>query len=398
MSDNHLILSTGTTTATTATIVPQHHQQQQQYQQHWQRWRRYRHSPPASFASRAQAPAVLNDGQVIHPSLSLSASSASNSSSSALEPLSIEDAVDRDLAEPLAGKEGGVLQDRLVAEGLAPASTLVWIGSVQASVESVIALPGARLVADAASRSSAASSPPSVPSLASFCTHSVAGLIMTEGFMFGLGQSLCFYASAMLPATYFLRRRNLATGIVFSGAGVGGAVFSIITAQLLETTDLAWTLRIVGCIFLAMNLPAALVLKSRSQPEPFSLIPCDDNIVVLRMYWFKILTIDNHHAGSFSQSRTDGSGMFSLFPGTIANVFGSRNLSQFFNLIFFFWMPGYFLGSPIAGYLLHAYGGPEGGIGAYRPAIFYSGVLSLIAAGFVLAVRVIQDRSMFKKM
>ncbi|KAI9358543.1 hypothetical protein DFJ73DRAFT_793941 [Zopfochytrium polystomum] len=96
---------------------------------------------------RAQAPAAPNDDQVKHPSLSLSVSSSSNSSSSALEPISIDDAVDRDLAEPLAGKEAfESYPDGLVAEGLAPASTLQWIDSVQASVESVIALPGARLV------------------------------------------------------------------------------------------------------------------------------------------------------------------------------------------------------------------------------------------------------------
>ncbi|KAI9360758.1 putative monocarboxylate transporter [Zopfochytrium polystomum] len=367
----------------------------------------------------------------------------------------------------------GVLQDRLVAEGLAPASTLVWIGSVQASIESVIALPGARLVAAYGPRRVAlvGSILAAVgPILASFCTHSVAGLIVTEGFMFGLGQALCFYASATLPATYFLRRRNLATGIVFSGAGVGGAVFSIITAQLLEATDLAWTLRIVGCIFLALNLPAALLLKSRSQREPsafqdkrFILLLVGSSIALFPLFvppFFLPLyansvglstSMSSLVLAGFNLSSAVGrfgfgvfadlllgslnslvvclflvgistlviwplatsvaplvvfaivnglcaGGMFSLFPGTVANVFGSRNLSQFFSLIFFFWMPGYFLGSPIAGYLLQAYGGPEGGIGAYRPAIFYSGVLSLIAAGFVLAVRIIQDRSVFKKM
>ncbi|KAI9325817.1 hypothetical protein DFJ73DRAFT_801658 [Zopfochytrium polystomum] len=106
------------------------------------------HQPPPPAA--AAIPAAL--ATVKHPSLSLSVSSSSNSSSSALEPISIDDAVDRDLAEPLAGKEDAATHsfesypDGLVAEGLAPASTLQWIDSVQASVESVIALPGARLV------------------------------------------------------------------------------------------------------------------------------------------------------------------------------------------------------------------------------------------------------------
>ncbi|KAJ1530008.1 hypothetical protein HK405_002113, partial [Cladochytrium tenue] len=91
-------------------------------------------------------------------------------------------------------------------------------------------------------------------------------------------------------------------------------------------------------------------------------------------------------------------GMFSLFPGTLASVFGSRDLGRAFSLIVFFWMPGYFLGSPIAGYLNQAYGGPDAGLEAYRPAIFYSGALSLASAACFVAVRAIQDRSVFKKL
>ncbi|KAJ1545300.1 hypothetical protein HK405_008018, partial [Cladochytrium tenue] len=165
----------------------------------------------------------------------------------------------------------GVFQDRLVADGLAPSSTLVWIGSAQASVESLLIIPGDRLVAAYGPRRVALVGTffaAAGPILAGFCTNSVVGLILTEGLMFGLGQALCFYAVATLPATYFLRRRNLATGIVFSGAGVGGAVFSIVTAQLLRSLSLAWTFRAIGLIFLALNLPAALALRSRAPAEP----------------------------------------------------------------------------------------------------------------------------------
>lgn len=59
------------------------------------------------------------------------------------------------------------------------------------------------------------------PFLGSFCTHSLVGLALTEGVIFGLGESLLFFASATLPSSYFLRRRNLATGISYSGGGIG---------------------------------------------------------------------------------------------------------------------------------------------------------------------------------
>ncbi|KAJ1549960.1 hypothetical protein HK405_001775, partial [Cladochytrium tenue] len=139
------------------------------------------------------------------------------------------------------------------------------------SVNPLFILPGNRLVAAYGPRRVALAGTffaAAGPILASFFTKSVAGLILTEGLMFGTGTALCFYAVATLPATYFLKRRNVATGIVFSGGGVGGAVFSVVTAQLLRSLSLAWTFRAIELIFLALNLPAALALRSRAPAEP----------------------------------------------------------------------------------------------------------------------------------
>lgn len=47
-------------------------------------------------------------------------------------------------------------------------------------------------------------------------------------------------------------------------------------------------------------------------------------------------------------------------------------------------------GSPIAGYLLEAYGGADAGLQAYRPAMFYAGSLALASSVMVLAARVRQ--------
>ncbi|KAI9357558.1 major facilitator superfamily transporter [Zopfochytrium polystomum] len=432
-----------------------------------------------------------------------------------VEPLSVAD--DDDLAEPLAGQEafesypdggreawtvvaacfalfttlggifactcilsappGGVLQDRFVSDGLAPASTMVWVGSVQASFEAMIAVPGARLVAEYGPRRIAIVGTLLVaagPVLASFCTGSI---------LFGLGQALCYFAAAMLPSAYFLRRRNLATGIVFAGSGVGGAFYSLLAAFLLSWLSLRWTLRVLGALMLLVNIPAALVLRTRApSAEPmggggsgrrmvkwsafgdrrFTLLLVGSSVALFPLFvppFFLPLyatsvglspavasvilagfnlssAVGRLGFGLFADSllgslntlvvclllvgvstlaiwpvaTTIGplivfavvnglcaGGMFSLIPGTVANIFGSRDLSEFFSLIVFFWLPGYFLGSPIAGYLLQAFGGPEAGLAAYRPAIFYSGALSLASAGCVLAVRVIQDRRLFKK-
>lgn len=88
------------------------------------------------------------------------------------------------------------------------------------------------------------------------------------GFLFGIGEAMCFFCAATLPSMYFLRRRNIATGIVYSGAGVGGAVLSIVAGALLQRMSLAWTFRAIGLIMTAINLPASLVLKSRVERQP----------------------------------------------------------------------------------------------------------------------------------
>lgn len=63
-----------------------------------------------------------------------------------------------------------------------------------------------------------------------------------------------------------------------------------------------------------------------------------------------------------------------------------------------FWSVGYFLGSPIAGYLLQAGGGAAKGPSAYLAAVLYAGALSTAASVLVLAVRIIQSRRVWKKL
>lgn len=80
-------------------------------------------------------------------------------------------------------------------------------------------------------------------------------------------------------------------------------------------------------------------------------------------------------------------GFFSLIPGCVSSLFGTQRLPVAFGMIISIWAPGYFLGSPIAGFLLQAAGGTKQGYQAFRPAIFYSGGLSLLAAGLVFGAR-----------
>ncbi|GAA5866484.1 hypothetical protein JCM8547_000639 [Rhodosporidiobolus lusitaniae] len=386
----------------------------------------------------------------------------------------------------------GVYQDALVAEGLADSSTLSWIGSTQATIQAIMAVPNSRLVAAYGPRNVALVGSFFTfagPVLAGFCTKSVGGLVVTEGLMFGYGQSLIFFAGATLPSAYFRRRRNIATGLVYSGGGVGGAVFSIIVAQLLQVMSLPWTFRTMGFIFGALNFPAAMYLKGRAPREPFRPSKKILDWSLFRDIRFVLLLVGTAialfplfvppfflplYGTSIGLSTTESSlilagfnlasgagrigfglgadsvlgslnalvicltmvgvstlviwplatslgplvafavinglcagGMFSLIPGVLSSVFGSERLSVVFSMIVSSWTPGYFLGSPIAVCLmifpsrtdlLQAYGGPDAGFGAYRPAIFYSGALSMVSAILVLTVRLKESTKVWKKM
>ncbi|XWW98942.1 hypothetical protein V2A60_006946 [Cordyceps javanica] len=80
-------------------------------------------------------------------------------------------------------------------------------------------------------------------------------------------------------------------------------------------------------------------------------------------------------------------GFFSTIPTVVGNVFGSARVVVALGMIVTGWAGGYLMGAPIAGYILDAYGGQEGSLHAYRPAMFYAGSLALAAAILVVCMR-----------
>ncbi|KAE8137319.1 hypothetical protein BDV38DRAFT_283157 [Aspergillus pseudotamarii] len=91
-----------------------------------------------------------------------------------------------------------------------------------------------------------------------------------------------------------------------------------------------------------------------------------------------------------------GSGsFFSLMAVVVGAVFGDGQLANIMSMLSTSWTFGYFLASPIAGYLLVAYGDTEAGLAAFRPAIFYAGSLTLASAGLLLSVRLMVNRKIF---
>ncbi|KAM0282369.1 hypothetical protein ACHAQH_003048 [Verticillium albo-atrum] len=90
-------------------------------------------------------------------------------------------------------------------------------------------------------------------------------------------------------------------------------------------------------------------------------------------------------------------GFFASMPTCIGNIFGSARVSTAMGMIVTGWVGGYLFGSPIAGYLLDAYGGADEGLKAYRPAMFYAGSVSLVATCLILLMRLRINKKLWAK-
>ncbi|KAL7801336.1 MFS general substrate transporter [Trichoderma aethiopicum] len=84
---------------------------------------------------------------------------------------------------------------------------------------------------------------------------------------------------------------------------------------------------------------------------------------------------------------------FSTMPTAISKVFGSARVAVAMSMVVTGWVGGYLMGAPIAGYILESFGGADGGLHAYRPAMFYAGALALASGVFILGARFCIDRS-----
>ncbi|KAH8677856.1 major facilitator superfamily domain-containing protein [Xylariales sp. PMI_506] len=92
-------------------------------------------------------------------------------------------------------------------------------------------------------------------------------LMLTQGVMTGLGNGIFFTPTVALIATYFDKRRALAIGLVTTGNSSGGAIYPVVTRQLLPTLGFAWTTRVLGFMNLACLSVGVIFLRARLPPR-----------------------------------------------------------------------------------------------------------------------------------
>ncbi|RYP67053.1 hypothetical protein DL770_008695 [Monosporascus sp. CRB-9-2] len=92
--------------------------------------------------------------------------------------------------------------------------------------------------------------------LASF-SSSIWQLLLTQGFLVGLGMSLLYFPLLAPAPEYFTNHRATAMGFILAGGGTGGLIFSPVIRVLLSFVGGRWTLRIYAVFNLIAGLPIA---------------------------------------------------------------------------------------------------------------------------------------------
>ncbi|KAI9926993.1 hypothetical protein AWENTII_010831 [Aspergillus wentii] len=94
-------------------------------------------------------------------------------------------------------------------------------------------------------------------------------IFLAQAVCMGLGNGCTFCSGLSIMSSYFLRKRAFAVGLAASGAAVGGLVYPVVVDRLLYVNAIgySWTLRVVGFIMLATQIPCIFLFKPRLPPR-----------------------------------------------------------------------------------------------------------------------------------
>ncbi|TFL02342.1 MFS general substrate transporter [Pterulicium gracile] len=90
-------------------------------------------------------------------------------------------------------------------------------------------------------------------------------LVLTHGFLFGLGVALVFYPCVAAVSSHFHRRRAAALGFVLAGSGIGGVIYPIAFHILFLTLQFGWSVRICAGVSALLCLVACFTVTSADE-------------------------------------------------------------------------------------------------------------------------------------
>ncbi|TKA64553.1 hypothetical protein B0A49_09939 [Cryomyces minteri] len=220
--------------------------------------------------------------------------------------------------------------------------------------------------------------------LASLATR-IWHLLLTQGFLYGIGSSMMYFPILSVAPEYFDQHRGIAMGFVLSGAGVGGLVLSPIIRLLIVKISIRWTLRFLCFLNLVLSLPIALTiapsrftsrrpthidistarrptfllstvaafLQAGGNLIPLTFLPEYSTVLGYSPGFGAVLLAINNGINSASRIVAGAAGGYNaLFPTTIAEVFGMQAYASVNGFIYFIRGMGSLFGSPVGGAIL----------------------------------------------
>lgn len=97
--------------------------------------------------------------------------------------------------------------------------------------------------------------------------HEYYQILLSQGFVMGLGCSCAFVSSVAIISSYFSTRRSTAIGLCASGSSIGGTIYPIMAHRLISRIGFPWTMRAMGFMIFATTGIASLILKPRLPPR-----------------------------------------------------------------------------------------------------------------------------------
>ncbi|KAF7925009.1 uncharacterized protein EAE98_007097 [Botrytis deweyae] len=122
---------------------------------------------------------------------------------------------------------------------------------------------------------------------ASFATE-VWHLIATQGFLYAIGGSLLYSPTMFYLDQWFVKRKGLALGVMWSGVGTSGLIFPFLLSYLVDRCGFRGTLRIWAAILFLLCCPLIYYIKPRIPTKFSSQQPSKPSYTFLRspIFWF----------------------------------------------------------------------------------------------------------------
>ncbi|KAH6854586.1 major facilitator superfamily domain-containing protein [Chaetomium sp. MPI-CAGE-AT-0009] len=98
--------------------------------------------------------------------------------------------------------------------------------------------------------------------LSSFCT-TVGQLIATQGILFGIGGCFAYCPSILYIDEWFVRRKGMAYGIMWSAAGFGGVLLPLLLEFLLRAYGFQTALRTWAIVLFLLSIPLSFFVRPR---------------------------------------------------------------------------------------------------------------------------------------